>query len=69
MTEQLRGFFTYRGLMKQVIATQKYMMVMQQMSRGIGGVKEKTAKQIESFIKEKYVLLLLCPFGPLQLFL
>jgi hypothetical protein len=54
MTEQIRGFFTYRGMMKQIIATQKYMMVMQQASRGIGGVKEKTARQIESFIEQKY---------------
>jgi len=50
LTEQLRWFFTYRWLMKQVIASQKYMMVMQQMSRWIWWIKAKTARDIEEYI-------------------
>lgn len=52
MTEQLRWFFTYRWMVKQLIWTQRYMMVMQQASRGIGGVKEKTARDVEEYVRQ-----------------
>lgn len=47
MTEQLRWLTTYRGIFKQILASNKYIMVMSQFSYGIWGIKEATALEVE----------------------
>ena len=48
MTEQLRGLLTYRGQLKDILASDKYLMVMTQSSYGIGGMKLATAQKLET---------------------
>lgn len=48
ITEQLRGFYTFRWLAKEIIKTNRYVMTMYDFSLGIGWVKEITAENIEN---------------------
>ena len=50
LTEQCRGFFTYRGYVKDIVKSNKVLMVMSQFSYGIWGIKEKTAVKIENYL-------------------
>jgi hypothetical protein len=54
MTEQMRWFYTYRGYIKNIIKSNKFVMVMSQMSYGIGGIKEWTAMRIEEYFYNNY---------------
>lgn len=54
MTEQIRAFYTYRGYIKSIIKSNKFIMVMSQMSYGIGGIKEWTAMRIEEYFYNNY---------------
>lgn len=54
LSEQVRGFFTYRWYVKDIIKSNKLLMVMSQFSYGIWWIKESTAVEIEKFISDSY---------------
>jgi hypothetical protein len=54
MTEQIRWFYTYRWYIKNIIKSNKFIMVMSQMSYGIWGIKEATAMRIEEYFYTNY---------------
>jgi len=51
MTEQMRAAFTYRGRVKQIIATDTYLMVMSQSSYWVGWIKSNTAITLENYLQ------------------
>ena len=53
LTEQMRAAFTYRGRIKQIMATDTYLMVMSQSSYGIWWVKAATAEKLEDYLKQQ----------------
>ena len=48
MSEQVRWFFTYRWVVKDLLKQNKHIMLMAQGSNGIGGIKDIAAVQLES---------------------
>jgi len=54
LTEQCRWFFTYRGYVKDIVKSNKVLMVMSQFSYWIWGIKELTAVNIENFLSWSY---------------
>lgn len=54
LTEQMRAAFTYRGRVKQIMATDTYLMVMSHSSYGIWGVKSVTATEFENYLQSNY---------------
>lgn len=52
VTEQLRWFYTYRWIAKDLIKTNRYIMNMYDFSLGIGWIKESAARQIEADMLE-----------------
>lgn len=50
MVEQLRAFYTFKWLFKQIAKTNTYLTIMTKQSFGIGGMKLATAEQLENRI-------------------
>ncbi len=54
LTEQCRWFFTYRWFVKDIVKSNKVLMVMSQFSYGIWWIKEITAANIENYLSGSY---------------
>lgn len=52
MVEQLRAFYTFKGLFKNVAKTNTYLTIMSKQSFGIGGIKLHTAEQFEQRLQQ-----------------
>lgn len=52
IVEQLRAFYTFKGLFKNISQTNKYLTVMSQQSFGIGWIKLTTAEKLEQWLQQ-----------------
>jgi hypothetical protein len=51
----MRAAFTYRGRVKQIIATDTYLMVMSQSSYWVGWIKSNTAITLENYLQSNNI--------------